>query len=173
MVEKTGKSCGCGCGSTLLGLLLIGLLAIGVIGSQALALGDQPLTNPTEAAATGMTWNQILEDRERAKKENPNWDTTCDLGSAVGLLFGVPAYIVYPIAGNDPAGRKGFFGVMIDPSDWNRGIVPVNTPFHEGVFRTYQAFYWYNMVTGASSTHGLGGGCKLRPLKRIRSGIEG
>lgn len=167
------KGCGCGgcgCGSLLIGLVLICLVVLGVVGSQAIALGDKPLTNPPEAAATGMTWNEILTDREAAKKESLGWNNNCNIASSVGLFFGAPAYIIYPIAGNDPAGRESFWGKQIDRSDWNRGIVPLNTPLQEGIFRTYQAFYWYNMVVGASSTHGLGGGCKLRPLQRPSAG---
>lgn len=173
MVQKTRKGCGCGCGSTLIGLLLMSLFAVGVIGSQALALGDQPLSSPRAAAVSGLTWNELLADREQAKKESIGWNAGCEVGQAVGLFIGTPAYIIYPIAGNDPAGREGFWGSKIDSRDWKEGFVPMNTPLPEGIFRTYQAFYWNALVTGATSTHGLGGGCKLRPINKTSIGTEG
>ena len=171
MIEKTGKGCGCGCGSTLLGLLLIALLASGFISSQAVALGDQPLTNPTEAQAYHLTWNQLIADREVAKNES-DWNKNgCDFGANIGLLFGTPAYILYPLAGANPAGRNGSLGQMIDPNDWNRGFVPMNVPLPEGIFRTFQAYYWNTYVSGAS--HGLGSGCRLRLPKVPNKGIDG
>ncbi len=173
MTQRSGKGCGCGCGSILIGLVILCLIMSGVVVAQAVALGDKPLTNPPAAAASGLTWNQLMADREAAKKESKGWNRGCDMGSAVGLFFGAPAYIIYPLAGANPAGRKSSWGQMIDPADWNKGMVPMNIPLPEGVFRTYQAYYWYNMVVGASSAHGLGGGCKLRPIQPATSGLGG
>jgi hypothetical protein len=173
MVEKTGKGCGCGCGSILLGLLLVCALAMGIVSTQALMLGDEPLSSPKAASSSGLTWNELLADREQAKKESRGWNGGCEIAQTVGLFFGAPAYIIYPIAGNDPAGREGFWGSKIDSRDWTEGFVPMNTSLPEGIFRTYQAFYWNALVTGATSTHGLGGGCKLRPIKKSSTSKEG
>lgn len=173
MTQSVGKGCGCGCGSILISLVIFCLIVSGVVGSQVVALGDKPLTNPPAAAASGLTWNQLLADREVAKKESKGWDSGCDMGSAIGLFFGAPAYIIYPLAGADPAGRNSSWGQMIDSADWEKGMVPTRKPLPEGIFRTYQAYYWYNMVVGASSVHGLGGGCKLRPIHPVKSGKDG
>ncbi len=146
-----------------LGFAIIALIALVIGGAVTLGpqityntlvakYGDEVMTKPAVAAKTGLTFNQLLTDREAAKKErNGAYKDSCDT-SFKTVFFGYSySWYVMAQAALDPAGREGPWGKQISDHDWDRGYVPVgDIELGRAMFDSMVALYWHMMVQGAS-----------------------
>jgi hypothetical protein len=163
-----------------LGFVVIALIAL-VIGGGALAgpqitynalvskYGDEVMTRPAAAAATGLTLNQLIKDREQAKKERGDaYKDSCDPAWKVAFFGSSFYWYVYAQAALDPAGRDGSWGKQISQKDWDRGYVPVgDTTMDRAMFDAMVALYWHTAVLGAPASDR---NCGLRAPKPANGG---
>lgn len=164
-----------------LGLVVIALIVLCLGGAAVVApqvtyntlvakYGDEVMTMPPSAAKTGLTFNQLLKDREEAIKERGNAYNADSCGTAFNTVFygSFWSWYIYAQAALDKAGREGYWGKQIAEKDWDRGYVPVgDTELDKAMFDAMVASYWHMMVQGASdgAEH-----CRLRWPKPANGG---